>query len=142
MRDEANVVELNESEYASALEDCDDALGGYESGLDELGEACDASETDQIEHAVRTIDSATEKLFDATRRLEEARHALDHKPDDELVGIRLHAVAGNKRLTEEASREVESILEETPSDGEQVEEQLEKLVTVANALYESLEEVL
>lgn len=126
---------VNEAEYWRAVEN-------YESSLDELAQARDASSADEVDYAVSTLDSATEELLKVVQAL--AQREVSPDPAGELPELDWNNVAvslaDNKKRTEEAAKEVLARMEETPSDGEEAEEQLDELVSLAIDLYDNLAE--
>lgn len=129
-----------EGGHDAVLEQYDEALHNYESSLDELGAACDAADPSDVENAVAVIDSTLDKLLEKARALSDAHRKLNDTSQEDL-GLKLNEIMTNKRLAADAVSSTEKTMEQASSDGEMLEEILEKLIEIADELYHNLEEV-
>lgn len=130
--------------YAAQLDELiaelNEAVRDFDSASDELAEAIDASEADDVELAILTLESAASaicSLLDRADLLVES--SLDYPA--EIDRFSRDAVSENAAKCESAVASMKSIVDEMPSDGDQQDDQLENLVELADELYRSLADV-
>lgn len=100
------------------------AFKEYQSALDELEEAASGGAADDFENAFGDLDgaiAALEKLYEN----------IESDIEDKIW------IASIRRIVDTAWKEATAILEEIPSDGEQLEATIEKLQTIVEELLEN-----
>lgn len=122
-----------------SLDACGDAMAEVLSALDELENVVYSGSVGDLEDAVSVIDSCLEELEDQARKFEASRTACEGcpgcaEPLSEVIGLGMLGIKKARSASADAVEKTEEILKETPSDGEQEEESLEDLQSVAEDL--------